>query len=349
MIRSLPLAEWPQADRTAWLRATVAGQRLRRGGPASHLATVTRTDLERRYGSYLRVLHERGRLQPDAPAGHQVTAEGVEAYLARAHGCWRSTTIANSIYKLRRMADLLAPDRDHAWLREIENDLALVASPQPRFDRLVTTEVLVEAGLALVKEAEMALHLRPNWRAARLRDGLMVALLALCPIRLKNLVDLRLGESLRYIDGQWWIVLSGKQTKAGRPDERPVPDYLNQAIASYLTFARPLLLKREFIIGDDHDPLTGPLWVGEKGAALGYSRVEQIIMETTRLTLGVAVSPHDFRRAAATTAAYRAGDRPHLASALLQHTHPAVTHEHYNRASNMAAALDFSRLIRGCS
>ena len=51
MIRSLPLAEWPQADRAAWLRAMVAGQRLRRGGLASHLAPVTRTDLERHYGS----------------------------------------------------------------------------------------------------------------------------------------------------------------------------------------------------------------------------------------------------------------------------------------------------------
>ena len=34
-------------------------------------------------------------------------------------------------------------------------------------------------------------------------------------------------------------------------DERPVPKYLNQAIAIYLTYARPILLgQREFMIGD---------------------------------------------------------------------------------------------------
>jgi integrase len=115
-----------------------------------------------------------------------------------------------------------------------------------------------------------------------------------------------------------------------------------------LTFARPVLLKRAFMIGDDHDPLAGPLWRSKKGAALSYSRVEQIIMATTRLVLGVALSPHDFRRAAATTAAYRAGDRPHRASALLQHTHLAATQEHYNRASTLTAAVGFSRLVRGC-
>lgn len=346
MIRSLPLQDWPASDRDTWLKARAPGLRLRRGGRAAHMAPVTQADLERRYGYYLRSLLERGVLRQDMVAGHQVTPDGVEAYLARAATCWRSTTVAQSIYKLRRMAGLLAPDRDYGWLRDIENDLALASCPMSRFDRVVTSEVLVEAGLTLIKDAHIARRLRPIWRATRLRDGLMIALLALCPIRLKNLVQLSLGESFRYIGGEWWIILSAPQTKARRPDERPVPDYLNQAIASYLAHARPVLLKREFMISDTEHPLSGPLWVGEKGAALSYSRVEKIIMETTRQTLGVALSPHDFRRAAATTAAYRAGGQPLLASALLQHSHPTVTHNHYNRASTMAAALDFARLIR---
>ena len=46
------------------------------------------------------------------------------------------------------MAEILAPERDFSWLREIEKDLALVACPWTASDRIVTTEVLVEAGLA---------------------------------------------------------------------------------------------------------------------------------------------------------------------------------------------------------
>ena len=59
---------------------------------------------------------------------------------------WSSVTLAQSVYKLRRMAEILAPHAAFGWLTEIEQDLAFVAQPQARFDRTVTTEVLVEAG-----------------------------------------------------------------------------------------------------------------------------------------------------------------------------------------------------------
>jgi hypothetical protein len=103
-----------------------------------------------------------------APAGAQVTPGAVESFLAEVRPIWRSVTQAQSIYKLRRMAEILAPERDFSWLREIEKDLALVAYPRDRFDRIVTTDVLVEAGLALIKEAELAVHRRRRWRATQL-------------------------------------------------------------------------------------------------------------------------------------------------------------------------------------
>jgi hypothetical protein len=109
----------------------------------------------------------------------------VDSFLDEIRSIWRSVTQAQSVYKLRRMAEILAPTRDFSWLREIEKDLALVAYPKDRFDRIITTEVLVEAGLTLVKEAELSVQRRRIWRATQLRNGLMVALLALHPIRAK--------------------------------------------------------------------------------------------------------------------------------------------------------------------
>ena len=66
----------------------------------------------------------------------------------------RSVTVWNCIYKLRRAAELLAPMSDFSWLAEIEKDLALVMEPRSKFDRLVFTGRLVEAGLTLVAEAQ---------------------------------------------------------------------------------------------------------------------------------------------------------------------------------------------------
>jgi len=39
------------------------------------------------------------------------------------------------------------------------------------------------------------------------------------------------------------VVLGGQDTKAGRPDERQLDPALTQALALYLTWARPVLLK----------------------------------------------------------------------------------------------------------
>jgi hypothetical protein len=47
-IRSLPLNDWPEADRLGWAAACEPGERLVRGGSASHLAPVTQADLARR-------------------------------------------------------------------------------------------------------------------------------------------------------------------------------------------------------------------------------------------------------------------------------------------------------------
>jgi hypothetical protein len=48
----------------------------------------------------------------------------------------------------------MAPGVDFSWLIEIESDLALMMRPRSKQDRLVLAEVLVEAGVTLMAEAE---------------------------------------------------------------------------------------------------------------------------------------------------------------------------------------------------
>jgi integrase len=70
-----------------------------------------------------------------------------------------------------------------------------------------------------------------------------------------------------------------------------------------------------------------------------------LISKVTLECLGVDVSPHLFRTAAASTAAAYGGDTPHLASAVLGHTDPRVTEEHYNRATSMSAAKTYAEIV----
>ena len=152
--RSLPVHEWPDADRRAWEDACRPGSRFKPGGAASYLAQVSRDDFARRYGAFLGFLQRTGRLESEAAAAAQVTPVQCRGLYHRTHRPGALGDGRNCIYKLRRAAELLAPTTDFSWLAEIEKDLALVMEPRSKFDRLVFTERLVEAGLTLVAEAE---------------------------------------------------------------------------------------------------------------------------------------------------------------------------------------------------
>src|SRR5262245_17506624 len=107
--RSLPVSEWPNADRCAWEEACRPSLRLRPGGVASHLAEVSRNDFARRYGAFLGFLQRSNRLEQHACAAAQVTEANVEAYIVDLRARVRSITVYNCIHQLRRAAQLLAP------------------------------------------------------------------------------------------------------------------------------------------------------------------------------------------------------------------------------------------------
>jgi integrase len=336
--RSLPLSEWPDADRRAWEAACRPSSRLKAGGAASYLAKVSRTDFAQRYGAFLGFLQRTGRLERDVAAAAQVTLPNVEAYVAELRARVRSVTVYNCIYKLRRAAELLAPNADFSWLAEIEKDLALLMVPRSKFDRLVLAQRLVEAGLILVAEAERFAK-QDLKRARGVRNGLMIALLALCPIRLKNFAALEIGRTFKQVHGRWWIALPRVSTKVPRPDERCVPTQLNGLIDLYLRQSRPILLRSR--------STTNALWISSTtGEALTTTNLSTLISKITRECVGVDVSPHLFRTAAASTAAAYGGNFPHLASALLNHTDPRVTEEHYNRATSMSASKAYAEILK---
>jgi hypothetical protein len=70
----------------------------------------------------------------------------------------------------------------------------------------------------------------------------MVALLAVFPMRHKNLHALALGTTVRQVGPAWWVVLEADQTKAHRVDERPLPSFAQDLLERYLSFHRPQLL-----------------------------------------------------------------------------------------------------------
>jgi integrase len=336
--RSLPIAEWPIAYQKTWEEACLPGTRLKRGGRASRFAQVSRDDVARRIGAYFGFLQRTGRFDENAAVAALVTPANVELYLAELNARVRSVTAWNCIYKLRMAAQILDPKADFSWLAEIEKDLALVMEPRSKFDRVVLAERLVEAGLILVTEAERS-GKTPFEQAKGIRNGLLIALLAACPVRIKNYASLEIGNTLKEAHGGWWITLPPKSTKMGGGEERPVPDYLYRPIDLYLKHARPALIGSR--------PASNSLWISSRtGQRYTTKNLGTLISKITFETLGVDVSPHLFRTAAATTAALYGGDNPHLASAVLNHSDSQVTYNHYIRSSTIGAVQKLADIIR---
>jgi integrase len=228
----------------------------------------------------------------------------------------------------------LARQRNWEWLKDIEAELAFAAIPKPKSHRIVNPDRIVSAGLNLMKEAEAASHLHPKRRASLFRNGLMIALLACIPIRLKNFSALSIGQTIRKIGPHWCVTLPARSTKGKRVDERRVPRTLQSFIERYIGTYRPLLGRSGL-----------ELWVGEYGQPLSYSGVEQVLTGTTRKLLGVPICPHLFRTCAASYVALKAGKQPGLASALLQHSDKATTEKYYIVAQMTSVAEQFGQMI----
>jgi integrase len=327
--RSLPMAEWPQADRLGWEQACRPAQRLHRGGAASHLARVSQADIANRYGLYLDFLQRNGRLDPAMEAMTLVTPNNVNEFIAELQARVRSVTVWNSVYKLRRAAQLIAPAGDFGWLAEIERDIALVMIPRSKADRLVLAECLVEAGLVLIKEAEM-FGKTPVARAMGVRNGLLIALLALHPIRIENFAALAIANTFVNVDGRWWLHVPADDTKSNLVDQRQVPEFITDAVNKYVNTHRMVL--------NCGNAEQAALWISSTtGRQMTTKNLGTLISKLTRQTIGVDVSPHLFRTAGVSTAAVYGGKYPHLGSALLGHRDPGVTEEHYNRATSLEA------------
>ncbi len=297
-VRSLPLALWPEADREAWTAACQPGARLKRGGPAGHLRPPSREVHERHYGNFLAFLDRNELLRRDAAAAANVMPENVDAYLAEANARLSSTTVHLAICCLRRAARYMVPGLDLDWLNEIAKDLALVAHPRPKSDRLVLPERLIEAGLTLIAEAENSRTMTKLAQATQVRNGLMLAVLGFHPMRRKNFAALEIGRSFVKIRDRWWIVLSASETKEKRADERRVDKLLIPFIDCYLDQYRPMLVR------PDSPP--SALWLSSRLAArISDKYLARLIGATTLSTVGVKVSPHLFRTSVASGAALR--------------------------------------------
>jgi integrase len=333
--KPLPLSDWPRADRETWTAAQETAGVLYDGGAASHLSAQTLKDLTRRYAYFLAFLAQQRMLDPRGSAGSSVTPENIMHYVRYLEPRVSSVTLAQSLYKVRRVAGFLDPVRDWRWLRRLCRRLDIHAKPHDRRNDVVEIKDLFRLGRQLMDEADKADTSTAFSRALLYRDGLILALLSADPLRSAN-TALEIGRTLIRDGMTWSIEIPAEETKNRRPHLAILPDWAAPCIDRYIHRYRPLFR---------NSATTSRLWLSRNGRPLDDSSLYSVVRKRTYVAFGKRINPHLFRSCLATSTAIHHGANMGLAMTVLGHQSSKVTTRHYNQAKMIDAVRAYQEVL----
>ena len=331
--------DWPDADRDAWAAATQGGNILDGQGLAVHWRPATRCTNLQHYGRWLGHLQNTNSLDRSVSPGARVTPGEITRYIDSLKMRLAPRTIVSALVGLKVMMKAIAPATSWRWLADICNALNRNSRPmKDKRSRMKPTDEIVERALAELDRLGAG---KLDRRIARVayRDNLMLALLALRPLRLKNFAALAIGSSLRPVAGNWLMDIPGDQTKNGHPLLFEVPGAVQPYLEQYLERIRPVFLAKA---SDARDAL----WLGFEGRPLTAPSVyRRFIFLTTKL-FGASINPHLIRDCAATTLSTRSVDDALASASLLGHRSFKTTETHYIRTNQLEASRNVGDVLQ---
>jgi integrase/recombinase XerD len=136
-------------------------------------------------------------------------------------------------------------------------------------------------------------------------------------------------------EGSSWIVAFDEDdTKTHAAFEIGLPEVLRAPLETYLSVHRPVLEARA---GRWTRPVEGALWVSKDGSPMTQMTLYDRIRTRTKEHFGVAINPHAFRDAAATTLAIADPAHVRAAAPLLGHRTFATTERYYRQSRAIEA------------
>jgi integrase/recombinase XerD len=334
----LQYSEWPSRDKTLWKRAFEPKIDLfDGGGPGAHLSERTVQQLQYAYGKFLYFLSaEHEHLLKRAPA-RRLNAKIIKEYASWQPETCGGVTFSLYLYHLWLALRYLCPRNDWRWLLVISMRIKAQARPKPGKHHLVTSETLYKLGIRLMDDALACGKPPTSWRVQTgFRDGLIIALLALIPLRRRTLSALRIGKQLIKSGDEWSLDIPAEDVKTKRPLDYPISPELSQRIDMYVNEIRPQIAG-----AGTHDYL----WASSRGRPLRGPLIYNAVRRRTRKALGFAINLHRFRPAAPTLWSIRDPANVRGAKDLLGHASFATTEKYYIMSQSRVAGRVLARAI----
>ena len=333
----LPLAAWPAADRDTWEDLFRTGDLLDGQGAAVHWAEATRRTNRKHYARWLGWLTANGLLDVNLAPWERVTPARVDAYARSLIDRLAPRTAASALIGLKCVVQRIRPDHDWRWLKDLTNRLDRWAMPsRDRRERALPASDIFTRFLAeLERRAGGPLEKRRDQLV--FRDTLIVAILATCPVRLRNLAMMEIGKHLYQVGSEWHLHFEINETKTGQPVHLVIPAELAPFLALFLEKVRPTF---PGAAGGAH------VWPACKGKPMAKETIYMRVMKRTYELFGMGLNPHAFRSIAATFLAESSPGDALYARPLLGHRQSQTTERYYIRASQIDAARTVSTALR---
>jgi integrase/recombinase XerD len=332
----LPLEAWPIVDRTAWERATSPVDYFDDQAHAANWSAATRYQAQCSYGRWLAFVQERWPEVMTLPPAERFNPSRGREYVEQVSTRISAMGVATDLGYLILALRAIAPQADWSWVRRWQHGYQKRAVPREKRAKIIHPSRLVDMGRALMDSADQ--QERRSERARQFRDGLLISLLAVRPIRRRALSELRIGVHLRQEGDSFALVLDSSNTKSGRAIDMPLPHWLSPYLIRYRDQYRPLFPRAE---------LCDALWMSSKGVPLCPAAIHDLVFRRTKEALGVGIAPHLFRDMAATMIAREAPEALAIARDLLSHADVETTLKHYTQANSLAAARKYNAAILG--
>jgi integrase/recombinase XerD len=334
----LRYAEWPRADKALWKKAfepTVDS--FDGGGPGAHLSERTIQQLQYSYGKFLYFISAEHADLLKQPPARRLNPRIIGEFVNFQPGTCGAVTLSIYLGHLWLALRHLCPRDDWRWLAVISKRIKAQAKPKPKKHHLVTSETLYKLGNRLMDDALACAKPPTSWRVQTgFRDGLIIALLALIPLRRRTLSALRIGKHLIKCGDQWFLDIPAEDVKTKRPLDYPISPELSQRIDTYIKEIRSHTAG-----ASTHDYL----WACSRGGPMRGRGIYGAVRRRTRKCLGFPINLHRFRRAAATLWSVQDPLNVRGSRDLLGHASFATTEKYYIMAQSRVAGRVLAQAI----
>ena len=337
--KQLRYDDWPSADRHCWESVFKSGDFLDEAGAGAHLAPATRAALQAAYSRFLGFLLAQYPERFDRPVAARVDRETIAKYVEHLRQSRADTSIVIELHHSRLALRLICPTAEWEWLSTITTRIAARAKRKPQKHHLVTSERLYALGVELMDLAvEGARVARSITKASAFayRDELMIALLAVIPLRRRTLAALRISKHLVKSGNFWALDIGPEDTKNRQALDFPISAQLSARIDVYLDKFR-----KRIPGANTHDGL----WASNKGRAMDDGTIYDMVRRRTRTAFGLPVNLHRFRHAALTFWSIQDPKNVRGGKDLLGHVSFGTAEKHYIMSQSRMAGRVLARIL----